>query len=469
MTKLISIRVFLSYVLWLVLAAGGLLLWCGCRKTFLDKLPSTALVVPSTLSDYQALLDNDAVMSGTPVLGELSADNFYLVYTLWQGLDRRESNAYIWAADIYEGQGLVDDWDIPYKQVFYANVVLEGLAGIPVDNVNRAQWRQEEGSALFIRAYAFYNVAQLFAPVYDSNRAAMDAGIPLRLHSEIKTPSIRASVKETYEQIIADLQQASVLLPADVPAANRNRPSKPAALAMLARVYLSMGAYPLAGVYADSALRLYSTLMDYNLLNGQSYLPFTKLNTETLYQSHFLTYTQALAAIAYQGCVVDSVLYGSYATGDLRKGIFYLINGQGQPNMKGGYAGMIYPFSGLATDEVYLIRAECAARAGRTADALSDLNTLLQNRWQQGVFTPVAVAASTAALDTILVERRKELAFRGLRWTDLRRLNREGRTIPLTRQLNGIPYQLAPGSPRYTLPIPPDVLLFNPNMKQNDR
>ena len=452
----------------LALLLTGLLLG-GCRKAFLDKLPSTALVVPSTLGDYQALLDNDAVMSGTPVLGELSSDNFYLVYPMWQGLDRRESNAYIWAQDIYEGQGLVDDWDIPYKQVFYANVVLEGLGGIAVNEVNRAQWRQERGAALFIRAYAFYNVAQLFAPVYDSGTAATDAGIPLRLHSDIKVASVRAPVKATYEQILGDLQEASALLPGEMPSANRNRPSKPAALAMLARVYLSMGAYPLAGLYADSALRLYPTLMDYNTVNQQSYLPFPVLNVETLYQSHFLTYTQALAAIAFQGCVVDSVLYGSYAAGDLRRNIFYLINGQGQPNMKAGYAGMIYPFSGLATDELYLIRAECAAWEGRTSDALEDLNTLLKSRWQQGAFTPVTALTASEARDTILAERRKELAFRGLRWTDLRRLNKEGRTMPLTRWLNGTQYQLAPGSLRYTLPIPPDVLAFNPDMRQNER
>lgn len=459
-------RFSLLYLLVLLLMG---VLWGGCRKQFLDKLPSTALVVPSTLLDYQALLDNDAVMSGTPVLGELSSDNFYLVYSMWQGLDRRESNAYIWAQDIYEGQGLVDDWDIPYKQVFYANVVLEGLAGMAVNDVTRAQWRQEQGAALFIRAYAFYNVAQLFAPVYDSGAAATDAGIPLRLHSDIKALSVRVSVKATYEQIIADLQEASALLPAEVPSSNRNRPGKPAALAMLARVYLSMGAYPLAGVYADSALGLYSTLVDYNTVSEQSYLPFPALNAEVLYQSHFLTYTQALAAIAFQGCVVDSMLYESYGAGDLRRELFYLINGKGQPNMKGGYAGMIYPFSGLATDELYLIRAECAAWAGRTDDALADLNTLLKNRWQQGSFTPVTALTASEARDTILVERRKELAFRGLRWTDLRRLNREGRNTPMTRWLNGTQYQLAPNSPRYTLPIPPDVLQFNPDMKQNSR
>src|ERR1700734_54368 len=78
----------------------------ACKKAFLDKLPSSALVVPSTLTDYQNILNNSNVMAGTPVLGEVSADNLALPYTFWQTLDAREYNAYIWAPDLYQGQGL---------------------------------------------------------------------------------------------------------------------------------------------------------------------------------------------------------------------------------------------------------------------------------------------------------------------------------------------------------------------------
>jgi hypothetical protein len=127
------------------------------------------------------------------------------------------------------------------------------------------------------------------------------------------------------------------------------------------------------------------------------------------------------------------------------------------------------PITGLATEEFYLIRAECAARAGDTAAALNDLDTLLRHRYATGTFTSVTAASPAQALDIILAERRKELPFRGTRWTDLRRLNREGRSIPLTRILNGTIYHLSPNSNLYTLPIPPDILSFNPGMKQNPR
>lgn len=456
----------LSFALFLLLAAMA---FCGCKKEFLNTLPSTTIVVPKTLTDYQQTLDNTTVTPWTPVLGEVSADNLYLTSSFWQSIDTRERNAYNWAPDIYEGQGQVDDWDQPYDQVYYANIVLEGLANIPVTTLNGQQWQSEQGSALFIRAYAFWNLAQLFAPVYDSNAASTDLGIPLKLHSNVTAPSVRASVADTYSQLITDLQAARTLLPVTIPTQNLNRPSQPAALAMLARVYLSMRAYDLAGRYADSALQLYDSLIDYNTVNGALLYPFTKLNAEVIYQSNIVKSTQCLAAIVYTNTIIDSTLYRSYTTSDLRRVLFYQLNASSLPNMRGGYAGIVLPFTGLATDELYLIRAECEARAGNTTSALTDLNSLLKHRYATGTFTPVTAATPTQALDTILAERRKELPFRGLRWTDLRRLNKEGKNITLTRVLNGATYQLQPNSILYTLPIPPDVLSYNPTMKQNPR
>lgn len=453
------------------------LLWVGgpallsCNKTaFLDKKPNTTLVVPTSLTDFQTLLDNDIIMSVTPVLGELSADNFYLTDALWQSLDTKEYNAYIWAQDIYQGQGGVEDWNDPYQQVFYANVVLAGLPAVPVDNSNLQQWNTIMGSALFIRAYAFYNLVQLFAPMYDSSTASTDLGIPIRLSPDINVTSVRSSVQVSYDQIISDLKAASHLLPVAIPDSNLNRPSRPAAFAELARVYLGMGAYSQAGAYADSCLQLYNTLMDYSSLSSlSSPLSFSKTNVETMYQSNFLTDTKVFLGLIIPGCIVDSLLYRSYDTNDLRRVAYYTINSMtGLPNIKGSYNGSIYPFSGLATDEVYLIKAECAARAGDKNTALAYLNMLMQNRWAAGKFVPFATASAGEALDSVLVERRKELAFRGLRFTDLRRLNKEGANIGLTRFIGGQSYLLAPNSPLYVLPIPPDVIALS-GIQQNTR
>ncbi|HVV04491.1 MAG TPA: hypothetical protein VHC96_09735, partial [Puia sp.] len=65
--------------------------------------------------------------------------------------------------------------------------------------------------------------------------------------------------------------------------------------------------------------------------------------------------------------------------------------------------------------------------------------------------------------------RRKELAFRGLRWSDLRRLNKEEHGDTIYHGLNGQVHRLSPGSPNYVLPIPPDVLFMNSSMPNNPR
>jgi len=151
--------------------------------------------------------------------------------------------------------------------------------------------------------------------------------------------------------------------------------------------------------------------------------------------------------------------------------IFYRIGGfTGLPYLKGSYSGKSYCFSGLAVDEVYLIRAECAARAGNRDAALADLNTLLQHRWvrQDSIpYNPIVAASASAALDSVLVERRKELSFRGLRWTDIRRLNKEGANITQSHGMNGQVYQLPPSSPNYVFYLPSDVLRLS-GMKDYD-
>jgi hypothetical protein len=124
----------------------------------------------------------------------------------------------------------------------------------------------------------------------------------------------------------------------------------------------------------------------------------------------------------------------------------------------------------LATDEIYLIRGECYARAGNKDAALTDLNTLMIKRWKNnGTWVPFTATDANDALGKILTERRKELCFRGTRWSDLRRSNKEAQfAITLTRVVNLQTYTLPPNDQRYVLPLPPDVIRLT-GMPQNPR
>ena len=67
-----------------------------------------------------------------------------------------------------------------------------------------------------------------------------------------------------------------------------------------------------------------------------------------------------------------------------------------------------------------------------------------------------------------LKERRKELLFRGLRWSDLKRYNRDGAGISLERTVNGTTYTLPPNDLRYAIAIPEDIIKMT-GMPQNPR
>jgi hypothetical protein len=258
--------------------------------------------------------------------------------------------------------------------------------------------------------------------------------------------------------------EAKDLLPAEVSTAYRNRPNKPAAFAQLARVYLSMRLYDKAGAYADSSLRLYDTLINYNTRDPQR--PFDRYNTETMYQSKFVE-TNVLKTGPVG--IVDSTLYNSYATNDLRRLLFFTVNQlTGKPGFKSSYNGTITGFTGLATDEMYLVRAECRARTGNVSGAMKDLDSLLQNRFKTGTYIPSTITTADAALKIILEERRKEMPCRGVRWTDIRRLNLEYPAITPVRLLNSDNYTLQANSRWYVLPIPPDALQLG-HYEQNDR
>jgi hypothetical protein len=406
------------------------------------------------------LLDNYGIMNTAfPYSFEVLADNYYLTDNDWSSLNSTFRNYYIWQKEDQSA----GEWTTTYRVVFYANVVLDRLSQIEDKLEDRAQASEIKGAALFFRGFAFYALAQIFAPPYDNTTAAQALGIPLRLSSDLDKSSVRASLQQTYDQIISDLKTAAALLP-PLPS-SPNRPSKAAAFAALARTYLTIEDYSKAGLYADSSLQIYSTLLDFNDLNPSASTPFSRFNKEVI----FPAVSSTPAPLNPSRAKVDTALYASYATGDLRRILFFKTNANGSKGFKGSYDGSSNGsvFSGLTTSELYLVKAEVAARQGNIPTAIETLNTLLQSRWEATSFTPLAAQSPEEALALILAERRKELCFRGQRWTDLRRLNTDSRfATTLHRKVNNEVISLPPNSPRYTLLIPQQVIELT-GMPQN--
>lgn len=452
----------LKYNILLFVLAG--ILCVSCRKNWIEDKSNKALDVPTTVKDFQAMLDNSQVMNDQyPLLGETSSDNYYLTNTMWQSWGADPRNVHIWDKTIYSDASSDNNWNYPYRQVFYANIVLDDIDKVASEEIGSQAWNNVKGSAHFFRGNGFFNIAQLYAKPY-SLAIPDELGIPLRLSSDPNELSVRAGLQETYEQILSDLHTAAGYLP--VVPQYKQRPSKPAAYAMLARVYLVMQDYSHALLYADSCLKLYDSLLDYNTLNAAANYPVPGLNKEVLFQASLPNDLFSLKVI------VDSNLYQSYNVDDLRRKMFFKPNTNGGMlfvgTYNGGTASALNFFGGLATDEVWLTRAECYARAGNITAAMNDLNAVMIKRFITGTFVPFTAANTSEALTLILQERRKETPFRGLRWLDLRRLNSEGANIVLTRNINNETYTLQPNSPRYVLPIPPDIIRFT-GMPQNER
>lgn len=456
----------ISYAFIMILMLGS----AACKKSeFLDKKPATNLLTPTTLADFQGLLDNTTIMNQTGGLNLMSSDEISVSDSDWPTGTATERNSYIWAKDIYAGDVGIPDWNELYQQIFYANSVLDGLANSNLQSTSQGQFLK--GWALFARAYAFFDLTRTFCNAYDGSTASTDLGIPLRLKSGVDQIEQRATLQQSYDQIINDLNLAMPLLPASRPTANFNRPSQIAVYALLSRIYLDMRNYKQAESNVDKAIEIYNTLIDYNTVDTTSDVPFSKTNDELIYYSvQVPDYGDFTPVGDFTDGKIPVDILNSYLLSDLRSKVFFGPYGDGTYYRKGGYDGNDdYCFTGLATDELYLVKAECLARDGQTTDAMVELNKLLIKRYDKNSpFIPLSATTSTEALNTILAERKKELLWRGIRWYDLKRLNKGGANITLTRTVEGQNYTLLPNDNRWVMPIPSDEIALS-GIKQNPR
>lgn len=441
-----------------VLLALLLMLMNGCKKDFLNEKPSTNIVQPVTLDDMVSLMENPIFSACSPALPIASADEYeYKDYNTWKALPIVVGrNAYVWESDLYGGQSEMKDWSLPYQAIFYANSVIAGIEKISLTADNKQRYMFTKGWAYFNRAYSYYLLASSFCKAYDSKTATSDLGLPLKISPNIDVVMQRSTLKETYELILQDLNIAKELLGQQkIPFQQKNRPSLTAVYAFQAKMFLNMREYDKAEMAADNCLSLYPNLIDYNNIELPSTAPFSITNEENIYTNSTVSSVVGLITTTSNSYIrIDQSLLSLYEPDDLRFKIYFL-SGNGGYVMNRNYYGLgLYAFTGLATDEVYLIKAECAARRGDFEGSMAVLNKLLKNRFPASKFTPRYANNQKDAFDIILEERRKELVWRGTRWEDLKRLNKEGANITLTRLLNGITYSLLPNDPKYVFPIP---------------
>lgn len=445
-----------------ILIAGFLILPLSCKK-YLDAKSDASLSTISMVSEVRALLDYYGYMNSTyPAGGEVYSDNYYLNFASWSSQSQRDRDQYLWIKDPEN----TSDWLNAYTGIYTCNLSLEALKRISIPNRDLQEARYLEGTAHFFRGYLFYGLAQYFCVGYNTSTADQSLGIPLRLETRMSESLTRGTLNETYAQILSDLKNAVNSLPESVTI--KTRPIKAAAYGALARAYLSMQDYKLASVYADSCLQTHDALMDFNDLDPNAQIPIQQFNEEILF--HGISGGSLLLRNTIAR--VDSNLYKSYAENDLRKLIFFTKNADGSVTFKGDYdnttasqGGRIV--SGIITDEMYLIKAECEARTENNEEAHQYLNELLRHRYLNTDFVPVSEPDNKKLLRLILDERRKELIYRGSRLSDLKRLNQDLEfQTTLYRKLQDDVFSLPPGDDRYQAQIPISSVLYG-QIEQN--
>jgi len=449
-------KIIIGYILTLTLP------FVGCEQ-YLDEKPVRSLAVPTKLADLQAILDNETRMSRNvyPESGDIAADYYYMTDAVWASRNETVRDRYVWdpAADVQL------DWQHCYDRIFDTNIVLDNLDVVSLGGMTEIQKEHIKGAALFVRAWNYLQLAQLFSPAYQEAVADEPLGVPLKLTADINEPIVRSTVRETYQRIIADLTEGAELLPKQE--AIPLRPDASAAYAALARVFLWMGDYENALHYANQVLTIDNELMDYNDIDSTASDSFELFNQEVLYHV-----TMRAASGVFSRSLVDTNLIVCYSPGDLRRTVFYVEEDNGDYLFKGDYSGSNSSslFYGLALDEVFLTKAEALARLNREDEAIEVLNQLLAKRWVTDRFIPIQPDATDSILKLVIEEREKELAFRrGIRWGDLKRLNLDPEfAVPLTRAIDGETYHLPPNDPRYSFLIPAEVISIS-GIQQNSR
>jgi hypothetical protein len=132
---------------------------------------------------------------------------------------------------IYNNSGN-DPYYVFYRIIVAANHVLEALPNVSFEAADRGIKEQYEGEALTLRALAYFYLVQMYGPV------------PLHLRSDDPTAMARSSVKDVYNQIVADLHVAERKLYVDSKrpsSIKRGHITKGAAQLLLAKAYNTMG------------------------------------------------------------------------------------------------------------------------------------------------------------------------------------------------------------------------------------
>jgi starch-binding outer membrane protein, SusD/RagB family len=351
------------------------------------------------------------------------------------------------------------------------------------------------GQAHAFRAFAYFQLVQLYADRYVAGQANNQMGVVLRLDPSpelMEERKARATVEETYAQIWSDLDKAEQLL-TGVSRLHGSHFGTSNVLGLKARVSLVQQNYQKAAEYANLARRGYSLmpLEDYT----KGFNDFT--NREWMWgitiqddQSDFFGNFHAYMSRNYNSTqirqapkVINKLLFDAFPASDVRTQVVDPTGQHPDLGLATSYSKFPYtsqkfltknrdnntalgdvPFMRVA--EMYLIEAEAKYFLGDEAGSKALLTelTLARNPEFAGFTT-----SGQSYLDELYLHRRMELWGEGFRFFDLKRTN-----SPLNRRNTGAVaavinnlWEVPATDLRWTWVIPRSELNSNPLVIQN--
>lgn len=319
-------------------------------------------------------------------------------------------------------------WQDYYQRLLTINSAIEGIEAS--NNLTEAIKKQLLGEAHFLRAFFHFYLVNFYGDV------------PLATTSDWRVNAIasRTQKKDVYQQIIDDLKRAESLLSekylqSDALTAYANgseervRPTKWAAAALLARVYLYTEHW--ADAEAQSTL-----VLDYNAtfhLNNLE-LAFSRNNPEAIWQIQYVNTNWNTEGFHFilteepgfmRPTYLSDFLVNAFEAGDERKKrwVGSFSGNSNTYNFPYKYKSQVDPNNSeylmvLRLAEQYLIRAEARVQLNKINEAKDDINIIRSRAGLSGI----TVNDKDSLLAVILHERQVELFTEwGHRWFDLKR------------------------------------------------
>jgi hypothetical protein len=381
-------------------------------------------------------------------------------------------------------------WECTYQMVNKINVVVDGLRTAAETGVlTAAQATDGEAEVRFLRALGLHELLVFFAMPYGASPDASHLGIPVSLDAINTVEKVqeamdagRLTVKQTYDQILEDLNYAETNLTATRSGSQQIvRATKAAAIAVKMRIYQHMGDWNKvieeASKIVSASAPYSSPIGGYQLMaspdgvfvnnSGNTESLFSIENSETdnpttngcLYQMY---YGRSLV------CVSPIIINADFwLEDDLRRE--QLLEHANRYGSKTAYWSTKYRSSVWADyapvlryAEVLLNYAEAEARVNGLTQKAVDLLNAVRNRAVTSAdkqFSLSSFANADALVTAILQERRIEFLAEGRRWPDIHRLTYDPKfAVKAADGKPGVPNKVAFGTIKDTDPNDPTVV-----------